>query len=77
MTLASAVISRFGQCIKICALSSFKFIFTFSTLAELEDVLSNHEELDQWFVNVKKWDKYECCETRRVRLEIFGVPPHG
>ncbi|KAJ8423433.1 hypothetical protein Cgig2_010127 [Carnegiea gigantea] len=76
-TLALAVISGFGQCIKICALSSFKFILTFSTLAKLEDILSNHKELDQWFVNVKKWDKYDCCETRRVWLEIFGVPPHG
>jgi len=39
-------------------------------------VLSNHEELDLWFVSVKKWDKYDYCEMRRVWSEIFGVPPH-
>ena len=26
---------------------------------------------------MKRWDKYEYCETRRVWLEIIGMPPHG
>jgi len=43
----------------------------------VEEVLNNHEGLDQWFIDLKKWDKYEVCEMRRVWLEIFGLPRHG
>ncbi|KAJ8451976.1 LOW QUALITY PROTEIN: hypothetical protein Cgig2_016557 [Carnegiea gigantea] len=43
----------------------------------MENVLSNHEELDQWFIDIKRWDRYECCETRRTWIEVFGVPLHG
>lgn len=75
--LASALISRFGECTKIFSLSSFKFILTFPTQDRMEEVLSNNEELDLWFVSVKKWDDYDYWETRRVCIEIFGVPPHG
>ncbi|KAJ8422528.1 hypothetical protein Cgig2_011661 [Carnegiea gigantea] len=76
--LASALIGAFRKCTKICSLSSFKFIPTFPTHDRMEEVLSNHKELYLWFVSVKKWDKYDYCETRRVRIEIFRVPPpHG
>ena len=75
--LASVLISGFGECTKICSLSSFKFILTFPSVAKMEEVLDKHEELDLWFVNIKKWDQNDYCETRRVWLEIFGVPRHG
>ncbi|KAJ8445424.1 hypothetical protein Cgig2_031237 [Carnegiea gigantea] len=57
----------------ICALSSLKFILTFPTMAQMEETLNNHEELDIWFSNIKKWSIYDSCETRRVWLEVFGV----
>ena len=43
----------------------------------MEYALSNHEELDDWFSEVKKWDRYESCTTRKAWLEVIGVPPHG
>jgi len=43
----------------------------------MEEALNNHQELDTWFSEVKRWDKYDYCETRKVWLEIIGVPPHG
>ncbi|KAJ8424396.1 hypothetical protein Cgig2_006318 [Carnegiea gigantea] len=43
----------------------------------MEEVLHKHEELDLWFIDVKKWDQFDYCETRRVWLEILGVPLHG
>ncbi|KAJ8434651.1 hypothetical protein Cgig2_034085 [Carnegiea gigantea] len=46
------------------------------SLDRMEEVLSNHEELDLWFISVKKWEKFDYCETRRVWIEIFRVPPH-
>ena len=65
------------ECSKICALSKFKFILTYHTVEQMEESLKNPEKLVQWFHNVKKWDIYEVCETRRVWIEVFGVPPHG
>ncbi|KAJ8425772.1 hypothetical protein Cgig2_014886 [Carnegiea gigantea] len=72
--LATALISDFGQCTKICLLSNFKFILTFPSIEQMEEVLDNHDELGHWFINVKRWDEYEACETRRVSIEIFKVP---
>ncbi|KAJ8446697.1 LOW QUALITY PROTEIN: hypothetical protein Cgig2_002859 [Carnegiea gigantea] len=75
--LATALISDFGQCTKICSLNKFKFILTFPSIEQMEEVLGNHDELGHWFINVERWDEYETCETRRVWIEIFGVPPRG
>jgi len=73
--LSSAIISGYGQCIKICALSGFKFILTFHSREVMEEALRNHEELDLWFYDIKRWDRYDICESRKVWLEVFGVPP--
>jgi len=43
----------------------------------MEEALRNHEELDNRFIDIKPWDKYDCCSTRKVWLEVVGVPPHG
>jgi len=43
----------------------------------MEKALWNHEELDNWFSDIKPWDRYDCCTTRKVWLEVVGVPPHG
>jgi len=63
--------------LKIYSISKFKFLLTFSNEEQMEEVLPNHQELNQWFVEFQRWNKYEHCETRRVWLEIFGIPPHG
>jgi len=76
-TLSSAIINGFGQYTKICALSSFKFILTFSTIEQMEAAWSNHEELDLWFSEINKWRSSDYCECRKVWIENFGVPPHG
>ena len=76
-TLASAINSGYGQCTKICALSGYKFILTFQTETTMEEALQKPEELLSWFSEIKKWDKYEYCSTRKVWLEVIGVPPHG
>jgi len=76
-SLSSAIISGYGQCTKICALSGFNFILTFQSTEEMEEALMNHEELDFWFYEIKRWDRYACSTTRKVWLEVFGVPPLG
>jgi len=76
-SLSSAIINGYGQCNKIYALSGFKFILTFQTKEEMEAALQNYQELDMWFTEIQAWNKYECCKTRKVWLEVVGVPPHG
>ncbi|KAJ8427686.1 hypothetical protein Cgig2_000407 [Carnegiea gigantea] len=53
-TLSSAIIHGYGQCSKICALSSFKFILTFPSEADMEAALNNHEELELRLSDIKK-----------------------
>ena len=67
----------YGQCLKVCALSSDKFILTFDNVELMEEALRNHEELDVWFKDITKWSKYEACDSRKVWVEVFGVPPRG
>jgi len=69
-TLASTIIDGFGQCSKIYALSSFKFILTFLTKELMEKSLMNHQELGTWFYDIKKWIRDEFCDTREVWLRI-------
>ncbi|KAJ8439410.1 hypothetical protein Cgig2_001750 [Carnegiea gigantea] len=35
----------------------------------MEETLKNHEELDLWFSEIKKWSRYDCCENRRRIVE--------
>jgi len=39
--------------------------------------MMNHQDLQQWFIEVKRWGVEDYCESRRVWLDIIGVPPHG
>ena len=38
-----------GDCLKILALSKFKFIITYSTAEQMEEAFKNHGRLDDWF----------------------------
>ena len=76
-TLESAIMNGFGQGFKLSVLSSFKFLLTFSTEEDLDEALEHQEVLEQWFCDIKRWGIEEACDTRRVWLDIIGVPPHG
>jgi len=75
--LESAILNGYGQCQRIYTLSGFKFILTYQSEEERDEALRNHKELDQWFSEIKVWDRYDTCTTRTVWLEVIGVPPHG
>lgn len=34
-------------------------------------------ELELWFIRIKNWDIYDTCDSRRIWIEVLGVPPHG
>jgi len=75
--LSSAIMQGFGQCVRLSALSSVKFLLTFSSQKEMEEALSSLDELYQWFEFIKRWDIAKCCDNRRVWIDILGVPPQG
>ncbi|KAJ8442706.1 LOW QUALITY PROTEIN: hypothetical protein Cgig2_001799 [Carnegiea gigantea] len=50
--LATAIISKYGQCSRSFALSSCKFILTFPTLEQMEAALNKYQELDNWFTDI-------------------------
>ena len=76
-TLDSAIVEGFGRCSKIYALSCFKFLLVFPTVEEMEESLVNHEELKTLFYDIKKWTSCDLCDTRKVWIDVYGVPPHG
>jgi len=64
--LANAINSGYGQCNHIYALSGYKFILTFQNEEAMEEALQHPEELQSWFSDIKRWDKYERCSARNV-----------
>jgi len=43
----------------------------------METALKQPEALLQWFSEIKRWGREDGCDSRRVWLNIVGVPPHG
>jgi len=76
-TLESALVEGLGLSFKLSALSCFQFLLIFPTMESLGEALDYHHELQQWFIDIKRWGKEDCCDSRRVWLDIIGVPPHG
>jgi len=66
-----------GGCSRIYALSKYKYIITYNDVEQMDEALTNHGKLDEWFKEVKKWDIYEVSDSRHTRIEVFDVPPHG
>jgi len=76
-TLHTTLVIKAGMQVQIRAMSYFKFIITFPSLMLMEECLRNHGELNEWFTYIVKWNTSDQAETRRVWLEVFGVPMHG
>ena len=64
-------------CSKVRALSKYKFILTYQTSVQRDEALKNQDLLVKWFHEVNNWDIYEACDSRRLWIEVFGVPAHG
>jgi len=76
-TLDSAMLAGFGQPYHLRMLSCVQYLVTFPTVAIMSEVLQNQGELMNWFIDIKKWGMEDRSTTRRVWLDVFGVPPHG
>ena len=56
-------------------LGKFKFLLTMES-KEIKEKLKNEEAecLKQWFSSISDWAEEDVCKTRRLWLEIVGVP---
>ena len=64
-------------CSKVRAISKSRFILTYQTRDQKNEAMKNKGLLENWFQEVKDWDIYETGDSRRLWIEVFGVPPHG
>ena len=76
-TLTSAIMSGYSPEIKISAISCYQFLLVFPTVERMIEALDDQVELQQWFIEIRKWSMEIYCETRRVWLDVIGVPPQG
>jgi len=76
-TLSSALLYDYDADVRVSALSSLKFLLTFPSVERMETALKQPEALFKWFSEIKKWGIEDGCDSRRVWLNIVGVPPHG
>ena len=72
----SQALSKVG-CSRVRALTKRKFILTYQSSVKRDEALKNEELLSNWFHEVKIWDIYETCNSRRLWIDVFGIPPHG
>ena len=72
----SQALAKVG-CSRVRALTSSKFILTYQSSGQRDEALMNKDVLGNWFHEVKSWDIYEASESRRLWIEVVGVPPHG
>ena len=55
-----------------------KTLVTFDLKDSLEEALAiGMDLLLTYFQDVGKWNKYVWCQTRRIWLECYGIPPHA
>jgi len=66
-TLESALLGGFGQPFKLRELNCCQFLVTLPTTEIMSEVLENQEELEQWFVDIKKWGVEDCCVVGSIR----------
>jgi len=65
----------FKEKIVVRDLGKFKFLLTFDS-KEIKDRLKTEGKgsLEQWFSSFSDWNEVDVCQTRRIWLEIVGLP---
>ena len=73
--LRTTIQSSFPHPILVRDIGKFKFLLTAET-KEIKDKLRTEgaDCLNQWFSSISEWVEEDVCQTRRLWLEIVGVP---
>ena len=74
-SLRTMIDTTFPDKILVRDLGKIKFPFTMES-KEIKEKLKNERAgcLKQWFTTIRDWVEDDVCQTRRLRLEIVGVP---
>ena len=75
--LRGLIQNAFTDEILVRDLGKFKLLLTMES-KEIKEKLKTGEEgrLKQWFSSITYWAEEDVCQTRRLWLEIVGVPIH-
>jgi len=75
--LSRRINNAFSERILIRDLGKFKFLLTLESKEAKEKLRNEGEEcLKEWFSSINDWAEEDVCQTRRLWLEIVGVPIH-
>ena len=75
--LRSGIQDAFPDKILVRDLGKFKFFLTVETKEVKEKLKTEGEEcLKQWFSSFSDWVEEDACQTRRLWLEMVGIPIH-
>ncbi|XP_074310210.1 uncharacterized protein LOC141645968 [Silene latifolia] len=74
--LSQILTNQWRSISKVRDLGPYKFIITFLEKSDMEHALSLKESLlMQYFSQVFPWDIYQQGDTRRIWIEVMGIPP--
>ncbi|MED6107465.1 hypothetical protein PIB30_014316 [Stylosanthes scabra] len=62
--------------VKLKRMGSMKLLLVFDTTQNMEEALDS-EDMKNYFLEVRKWSSGEANRTRKVCLEVIGLPIHG
>ena len=75
--LRIAIQGAFSEKILVRDLGKYKFLLTVDSQEIKEKLKTEGEEcLKQWFSSVSDWTENDICQTRRIWLEMVGIPIH-
>jgi len=74
-SLRLTINNAFQEKVVVRDLGKFKFLLTMES-KEIKERLKNEgdERLKQWFSSISDWAEEDVCQTRRLWLEIIGLP---
>ena len=62
----------------IRAMGAYKALITFASKEDMDDTMKEEGSvLREYFDELRIWTNEEICQTRRVRIECFGMPIHA
>ena len=74
-SIRSSINNTFQEKIMVRDLGKFKFLLTMESKEMKEKLMTEEgERLKQWFSSISDWAEEDVCKTRRLWLEIVGVP---
>ena len=70
--------SILSSLVSVKEMGAYKALISFSSTEPMKDALENKSNiLKEHFEDLKIWSKEDLCQTYRVWVECFDIPPHA